>query len=116
MSLPPSDPAAADALMRRLPPDVMRALNPEQRAALMAALAAPVGRYPVSLRFTLPLTRFFIAIIGGRERRGPDRRALERLRHPLITLGNIVFVGVLTCLFTFIAAVATLFYSSILEL
>jgi hypothetical protein len=114
MYVAPVDPAT-DAMMRRLPPDVMQALNPGQRAALVAALAAPAGRYPVNLRFTIPFTRFFIAIIGGRERRSPERRAAERARHPLVTLGNIIFVAALTTLFTIVAAVALLFQSSILE-
>lgn len=114
MSKPSIDPAA-DALLRRLPPDVMAALNPEQRAALAAAVSAPAGRYPVSLRFTIPFTRFFIAIIGGPERRSPERRAAERVRHPLLTLGNIIFIAALTGLFTVAAAAALLFESSILE-
>ena len=114
MHVSPPDPAT-DAMMRRLPPDVMQALNPQQRAALVAALAAPAGRYPLSLRFTIPFTRFFIAIIGGRERRSPERLSAERMRHPLVTLGNAIFVTALTTLFTIVAAVALLFQSSILE-
>ena len=116
MSASTADRAATDALLRRLPPDVVERLDPGLRVAVAAALTAPAGRYPVSLRVTLPFGRYFVAVIGGRERRGPERRALERLRHPLMTLGNIVFVAALTVLFTFIAAVAVLFHSSILEL
>jgi hypothetical protein len=36
-----------------------------------------------------------LTVVGGRERRNPDRRADERHKHPLVTKGNVVFLGIL---------------------
>lgn len=43
----------------------------------------------------LPFTSYYLTIVGGKERRNPDRRADERYKHPLVTKGNIVFLSVL---------------------
>ena len=55
------------------------------------------AEHAVNLRFTIPLpfTRFYLTVVGGRERRSPDRRAGERRKHPLATKGNIIFLGIL---------------------
>jgi hypothetical protein len=67
---------------------------------------AEPGRYPVNLRVTVPLPKpFFITLIIGREKRGPDRLRAERERHPLNTWGNLaVAIGAWT-----VFIVATLF-------
>jgi len=48
---------------------------------------------PVDIRLTIPLLRwrFYVAFVGGRERRGEDRLALERRLHPVRTRGNLLF-------------------------
>jgi hypothetical protein len=64
-------------------------------------------RYPVNLRITVPFVPkpFFITLIIGPERRGIERRRLERERHPINTWGNLaVAVTAWTVL-----SVATLF-------
>lgn len=54
-------------------------------------------RHAINVRITIPLpfSRFYLTVVGGRERRNPDRRADERQKHPLVTKGNIVFLGIL---------------------
>ncbi|MBO6784735.1 MAG: hypothetical protein JJ899_15885 [Alphaproteobacteria bacterium] len=55
---------------------------------------SPASRYPVDLRLTLPLPGrpVFFSVVAGRERRSSERRAAERRRHPLHTIGNILFM------------------------
>jgi hypothetical protein len=50
------------------------------------------AHYPVNLRVTVPFLpkAFFITLIIGAERRGPERRRTERQRYPLNTWGNLV--------------------------
>jgi hypothetical protein len=70
---------------------------------VLRAKAEP-GRYPVNLRITVPFLPkpFFITLIIGPERRGRERRRLERSRYPLNTWGNLaVAVGAWT---TFVVA------------
>lgn len=53
-------------------------------------------RPPVNIRLSVPILRwrFYFAITGGQERRGDQRLAAERGRHPLPTPGNVLFVVV----------------------
>ena len=48
------------------------------------------GSHPVNIRFTIPLLfrSYYITIVVGPERRSKERRAIERQKHPLFTLGN----------------------------
>ena len=50
--------------------------------------------HPVNLRLSLPLLfrRYYITIVAGRERRCAARLAEERMKHPLITAGNMLFL------------------------
>ncbi len=52
------------------------------------------GRHPINIRVSIPLIsgRWFFTLIGGPERRDDERRAEERKKHPLVTLGNAVFL------------------------
>ena len=52
--------------------------------------------HPVNLRFSIPLPfgRYYVTLVAGKERRGADRLASERRKHPLLTFGNVaVFFG-----------------------
>ncbi len=55
------------------------------------------NHHAINLRITIPLpfSRFYLTVVGGRERRNPDRRADERQKHPVVTKGNVVFLGIL---------------------
>ncbi len=53
-------------------------------------------RHPVNLRFSIPLPfgRYYVTLVAGKERRGAERLASERRKHPLLTFGNVtVFFG-----------------------
>ena len=49
------------------------------------------GRYPVDIRFSVPFLPqpFFVTLIAGSEKRGPQRLIQERERHPLNSWGNL---------------------------
>lgn len=68
--------------------------------------AAP-AQYPVNLRFTLPFypNAFFVTLIIGREKRGPERLREERARHQIQTWGNLFTVAATWTVFS----IATLF-------
>jgi hypothetical protein len=50
------------------------------------------GSHPVNIRFTIPLLfrSYYITVLVGPERRSKGRRAIERQKHPLFTLGNVI--------------------------
>ncbi len=81
----------------RLPSDI----GGDQRDAPgIAQRSAPGGeswdRHPVNLRFSIPLPfgRYYVTLVAGKERRGAERLASERRKHPLLTFGNVtVFFG-----------------------
>lgn len=81
--------AAADNMLERIPPEVRDSFSPAQRHALGVAIteAAP-RRFLVNFRFTV--LGHFVNFIVGRENRGAARRAAEREKHPILTLGNMV--------------------------
>jgi len=53
--------------------------------------------HAINVRLTIPLpfVRFYLTVVGGRERRNPDRRVDERRKNPIATTWNIVFLGLL---------------------
>lgn len=55
-----------------------------------AAPQARWGSHPVDIRVTIPLLfrSYYVTVVIGPERRSEERRAIERRKHPLLTLGN----------------------------
>jgi hypothetical protein len=55
------------------------------------------SNHPINVRLTVPLpfARYYLTIVGGKERRNPNRRDAERRQNPLATKWNIIFLGVL---------------------
>lgn len=51
--------------------------------------------HPVNIRLSIPtfFRRFYFVLIAGPERRSLERRAVERERHPVATMGNYLFLG-----------------------
>ena len=49
------------------------------------------NHHAINLRLSIPLIskRYYLTIVGGEERRGPERLAAERRKHPLQTKGNV---------------------------
>jgi hypothetical protein len=65
------------SLMLRMPRTVRRSFDHEQLLALrQAAEEMAWGEHPLDIRLALPSPagRFYLLLIGGRERRGPHRR------------------------------------------
>jgi hypothetical protein len=70
---------------------------PEADAASPADGRSWDGRHALDLRLSVPLvsSRYYLAVLGGRERRNAKRRGDERRRNPLATKWNIAFLAVL---------------------
>jgi len=50
--------------------------------------------HPIDIRISIPLIfgRWYFTLVGGPERRDPKRRKTERRKHPLLKLGNVIFM------------------------
>ncbi len=77
--------------VRRLASDIG---GDDRGAPGIAQRIAPGGeswdRHPVNLRLSIPLPfgRYYVTLVAGKERRGAERLASERRKHPLLTFGN----------------------------
>ena len=83
------------SLFARIPSDVRNSFSESQRRALDdAAEDLQWGRHSVDLRLSVPffVDRFYLTIVGGRERRDEGRRADDRRKHPILTFGNRLFL------------------------
>ena len=57
--------------------------------------AAPAWKtHPIDIQVSIPFGfgRWYFTLVGGPERRGRERREVERRQHPLFTLGNSLFL------------------------
>ncbi len=108
----------AQRFFDRLPPIIVEGLTPEQFSAIERAAghAAWTG-HPVNIRITIPLyfKNCYLTILAGADRRTRQRRAAERAKHPVRTVGNLLFVIAGAGFFYIAAVLAFLFYSSVLE-
>ncbi|SDE73712.1 hypothetical protein [Rhodospira trueperi] len=54
-----------------------------------------VRQHTIDVRFSIPLfgRHYYLVIMGGTDLRNPDRRERDRQRHPLLTLGNVLFLA-----------------------
>lgn len=52
------------------------------------------NNHAVNVRLSLPFFggRYYLTVVGGKERRSRQRLAFERKKHPLRTTGNILFL------------------------
>ncbi len=89
----------AERLLGAIEPEIRASLSPEQEAAIRAAVGTTRwSDHPVDLRLSLPMPglHFYMALVGGRERRNGERRRHERRLHPLLSLGNVAVFALLT--------------------
>ena len=96
----------------------LAALPEEAREGLTEALGAGRWRrYLIDIRLSLPLvlSRYYITIVAGRERRSGARRSRDRDRHPLRTAGNLAFLLIVVVTLYGSAVLAALLWSAILE-
>ena len=80
----------------RLPAQVRDGFTPDQRQALNDwAVTQDWTSHPVDIRLSVPtlFSRFYLVVLGGRERRHRERRAAERQKHPLSTWANWLFIA-----------------------
>ena len=110
----------ADAILEKLPSDVRATLGPDQVVALRrAANDVSWSSHKVNIRLTIPtvFNKYYLVILGGRERRDRDRIAAERRRHPLYTLSNLLFLlGVGGLAVYFSSVIIAMFVSLVLPL
>ncbi len=111
----PAGQGIVEGFFARVPASVRDGLTAEQKRAIGATLAAQGTRkQPVSSRFSL-LRRIFFAFVAGTEQRSHDRLAQDRHHHPLLTLGNSIFMFGCGAMFFLALFIVILFFSSIIE-
>ena len=112
-----NDKGAGDPLAA-LPEEVREGLTEAQRTAIAEALgAARWRRHLIDIRLSLPLvlSRYYVTMVAGRERRSGARRSQDRDRHPLRTAGNLAFLVIVVVTLYGSAVLAALVWSAILE-
>jgi hypothetical protein len=105
-------------LFKRIPDDVFKTLTDEQRTAIdEAARGSGLRRHPVNIRLSIPFfsKHFYTIVVAGEEKRGYERRKIDRQHHPMHTLGNIFFgLGILSVLYMALVF-GVFFYNSLIE-
>ncbi len=89
----------AEQLMRSIAPTVREGLSGEQESAIRDAIKrGDWDQHPIDLRLAIPTPfgRYYATFIAGPERRSSARRAADRKRRPLVTMGNILFFTLAT--------------------
>ncbi len=112
-------PVLGNWLLARLPPNIADSLTDTQKDAIAEASGDASWRsHAVNIRISVPIfdRRFYFTVVGGEEKRDPERRVIDRERHPLRTLANVFFMVAVACLFYIAAAVAIAAYSTIIEI
>ncbi len=95
----------AEGLLRAIDPAVRESFSEAQEHAIRVAARQDIWkRHPVDIRMALPTPfgRFYLALVGGRERRSAARLAVERHHHPLTGAGNLATFGVLIATFVLV--------------
>ncbi len=86
----------AESLLRAIDPVVRDSLSAAQEAAIRDAARQDTWKeHPVDIRPSLPspFGRLYLTLVAGRERRGVARLAVERTRHPLSGLANLIAIA-----------------------
>lgn len=86
---------AIDGLFARLSITARESFSPDQKAALVdAAETCAWHKHPVDIRLSIPLLmkRFYLVVVAGKERRHAGRRQAERVRFPVVTPKNFLFM------------------------
>lgn len=102
-----------EAVMGRLPEAVRDSFSETQLSALKEASgAADWGNHPVDIRLSIPglFSRYYLVVIGGKERRSKARIALEKKRHPLHRLRNYLFIAAVIALGVYMVVFTEMLY------
>ena len=108
----------SEIIFQSLPQLIRESLTEEQTEALRAVLVEKPWRdHALDVRISVPMPYkpFYLTLIGDPEKRSPERRMLERLKHPFLKRGNILFIIGAALFFVGVGIVSTLLYSSIVE-
>lgn len=72
--------------------------------------------HAVDARLSIPLfgRRYYLVILAGAELRNAERRNRDRRRHPLLTLGNVLFLAALVAMVYAMGLVAMVFFENML--
>lgn len=102
-----------EAVMERLPKAVQASFSEAQLSTLKEASEAVAwGKHPVDIRLSIPglLNRYYLVVVGGKERRGKARVALEKTRHPLHRLSNYLFIAAVIALGVYVVVFTEMLY------
>lgn len=80
----------------RIPKELVSTFTPAQLDAVKRAFGArSAGAHAVDLRMSFPLlrNRGYLVVLAGRERRGAERLAFERLLRPIWSAANVLLAG-----------------------
>ena len=71
----------------------------------------------VNIRLSFPVVRgrWYLAILGGTERRDASRRTSDRQRYPLRTIGNVLFAIGLVAIFYGLVILAMALQTSMID-
>jgi len=111
-------PEPYDIIFQSLPQMIRESLTEEQTAALRDVLRdKPWNQHAIDMRVSVPIPYrpFYLTLVGDPERRSTERRNVERQKHPLLKLGNVVFIILAALLLYGVTIAATLLFSSIIE-
>lgn len=85
----------------RIPADVAETFTDAQLQAIQQVFGPKArSHHPLDLRLSLPLPkqRIYLVLLGGKERRSPQRRQAERKLHPIYKPANLFVLSLLTTL------------------
>lgn len=83
-----------EQLFAQIPSEITETFTDDQLAAIETAFSSHNWtRHPLDVRVSSPIPglRFYLVLLGGRERRAKQRLQSERGVYPLWTPGNIMF-------------------------
>jgi hypothetical protein len=86
----------AEGLIRAMEPAVRAGLTVVQEAAIREAARQDAWlEHPVDIRLSVPspFGRVYLGLVAGHERRSTARLAVERARHPLSGLANLLVIA-----------------------
>jgi hypothetical protein len=96
-------------------PEADRAIFTERHRRVLEKACAEIkwGDHPVNIRLSIPtlLSRYYMVLVAGPERRDATRRSEEKKRHRFGRIGNFLFLGLLTLLVVYLGVfLETLFF------
>jgi len=92
-----------------------RAIFTERHRRVLEKACAEIkwGDHPVNIRLSIPtlLSRYYMVLLAGPERRDAARRAEEKKRHRFGRIGNILFLSLMALLIVYLGVfLETLFF------